>query len=334
MAQHKVFLSRKDSDKDAVAKIGKEMGVYATEVDFVSQDDLPAGVDWHDWLRDQLASSHLLIVFTTAPSDDWDWLLYEAGWFTRLEPDDELPLVCMHTSDNPPDPLKHYQSVHIDVASVKGFLKSLYGESELKGMEDEINRVIADDDEKLTELAVKICDAMGQAVGSKLPSGQLVYNRFVELTYEPGETDESSIPRDATVRSDKSSLTIFGLQSKTKPDGSAWIWGDLVDRVLEAEELRSVEHGTPEEYLTPQWLRDVEQGVANAVRGQMVDPVSGLLASVADARMYRPNVSRVDTFEDGKKMVKLLFIHQPALVVPDQPPEMDLTEPVERSIAR
>lgn len=329
MAQYKVFLSRKDSDREAVAKIGKEMDVYATDVDFVSADDVPTGADWHDWLRDQLKTADLLMVFTTAPSDSWDWLLYEAGWFTRLEPGEELPLVCIHTSDDPPDPLKNFQAVHTDVDSVKSFLRSIYGASELKGMEAEINKAVAEDDEKITELAVKICDAMGQAVGSKQAKGQLMYNRFVELTYKPDPDEDESVPRDATVESDEKTLGIFGLQSETKPDGTAWTWGDLVDSVLEADQSQAEARGqAPEAYRSPQWLRDVQVAVAKAVQGKMFDPISGLLASVADAKMYRPNVSRVDTFDDDRVMVKLLFIHQPALVVPDRPPEMDLTEPV------
>ena len=317
----RVFISRKDTDKESAAEVREILDTYAGDaIEFISADDMPAGEDWFKWIGTQLSQADLLLVLTTHPSDRWEWVLYEAGWYTRFHDEEQPPLICMHMGDGPPDPLDHFQCVSWnDEKAVVNLLRDLYGPSTLKGLEEPINTPVATNDALLVDIAQRIKKAGGTALGAKAPVSRIQYNRFVDLFIKSRGDLANGLPDDARVSSDKSSLNIFGIDSVARPDGTPWTWQDLVNQVV-----TGTERGTK-----PQWLADLEKAVVGAVSGLSLDPIAGLLQAVTSAKMYRPNVTRVDIFEDGSALVKILFIQQPTPPLVSLPEKLDsLPEPI------
>ena len=83
---------------------------------------------WAAQIWDNLKKADWLLLLYTDPSEEWDWCLFEAGFFAGCTTEKEGRLVCLHTTDVPPPmPLQGWQSVSItEEDKMENFLKDLY----------------------------------------------------------------------------------------------------------------------------------------------------------------------------------------------------------------
>jgi hypothetical protein len=120
---------------------------------------MPKGADWYKWIKDRLVESRMLLLLFTDNTAAWDWCLYEAGLFTQWD-DDTRRIICLHTSRQPPAPLKHLQSVPALGEEILLFLRQLLVETELTGLESPLNAALASNSAELKRAADKIAKAM------------------------------------------------------------------------------------------------------------------------------------------------------------------------------
>jgi len=72
---------------------------------FVSDYDIQAGEDWRQRVLREIRRSNLLLLVYTDPSYTWDWCLYEAGLFTKIDASSRKPIVVLFAGSKPPGPL-------------------------------------------------------------------------------------------------------------------------------------------------------------------------------------------------------------------------------------
>ena len=120
-----VFISHKHNDHALAVEVKKAMeGLSPGLIEcFVSGIDITAGMDWRREIRSVLARSHLLVLLFTAPSNNWDWCLYETGLYTRFDRTEVVSVVCMfNPGQASPGPLADLQGVPADTDRVRDFL--------------------------------------------------------------------------------------------------------------------------------------------------------------------------------------------------------------------
>src|SRR5687768_5259046 len=136
----KIFLSHKVRDGAAAAEIKKFILAAfpslrneqnQTDNIFLSSDgeSIPKGTVWQVQIEKQLREADALLMLYTDPHQNWDWCLYEGGYFGGNHFSDPAKLLyVLHPQTAPvPAPLKHRQTVPATRADVLSCLRSMLG---------------------------------------------------------------------------------------------------------------------------------------------------------------------------------------------------------------
>jgi hypothetical protein len=279
----KIFISHRAEDAALAKSIKKIMEVYAAgRLVFHISEEMPKGADWYKWIKDRLVESRMLLLLFTDNTAAWDWCLYEAGLFTQWD-DDTRRIICLHTSRQPPAPLKHLQSVPALGAEILLFLRQLLVETELTGLESPLNATLASNPAELKRAAEKIAKAMRRDTVR-----QEYLTKHILINIErPARLTEGIIPDDAVIDSDAESLTLFNKKM------GKWTWGDLVEGRKEGPDSR--------------WIDELNRAVSQASSRRLVDPIFATLRVRQTGRNYRPILHSVATKSDGSQQFTVLF---------------------------
>jgi hypothetical protein len=81
-----VFISHNHEDGEAAKTIKTTLSLYgANRLNFFLSEEITPGEDWFQWINEHLVTSNVLLLLFTDHSATWDWCLYEAGLFARLD---------------------------------------------------------------------------------------------------------------------------------------------------------------------------------------------------------------------------------------------------------
>src|SRR5262245_36706293 len=279
----KIFISHRAEDAALAKSIKKIMEVYAAgRLIFHISEEMPKGTDWYKWIKDRLVESRMLLLLFTDNTAAWDWCLYEAGLFTQWD-DDTRRIICLHTSRQPPAPLKHLQSVPALGEEIALFLRQLFVETELTGLESPLNAMLASNPAELKRAAEKITKVMRRETVR-----QEYLTKYILINIErPARLRAGRIPDDAVIDSDADSLALFN-----KKMGN-WTWGDLVEGRKEGSDNK--------------WIDALNRAVSQASSRSPVDPILATMRVRQTGRSYRPVVHRVATNSDGSQQFTVLF---------------------------
>src|SRR5436190_12486349 len=95
-----IFISHKSKDEAAAKELKRLLDAHCRKIKaFLSCDlkCLPGGTDWREGIHRALNEANWLILIYTTPGDNWDWCLYEAGYFAGR-------VNAAKADDAPPDP--------------------------------------------------------------------------------------------------------------------------------------------------------------------------------------------------------------------------------------
>jgi hypothetical protein len=279
----KVFISHKAEDAGLAKHIKKIMEVYAAgRLVFHMSEEMPKGADWYKWIKDRLVESRMLLLLFTDNTAAWDWCLYEAGLFTQWD-DDTRRIICLHTGQRPPAPLKHLQSVPALGEEIALFLRQLLVETELTGLESPLNAMLASNPAELKRAAEKIAKAMRRETVR-----QEYLTKYIHINVErPARLAAEGIPDDAVIDSDAESFALFNKKM------GKWTWRDLVGCTKEDPDRR--------------WIDELNRAVSQASSRSLVDPILAMLRVRQTGRGYRPVLHRVATKSDGSQQFTVLF---------------------------
>jgi hypothetical protein len=292
MSQLQIFLSHKKGDSERNARqIAGDLALFGgTNVKVICSANFEPGENWEQKIRQGLANSNWLILLYTGPHAEWDWCLFETGFFRALMgAQDQRRLICLHDPLFPvPAPLRSFVSVPSVEEKVFELFQDIYLNEPWR-----INPGIFENNRNaVKDAARRVCEAARFGAGPKysLRVAPLVNVRIKKNQIH--ELESGRIPASATVTGEGGWETVFG-----KPEATAgWTWGDLMEGIDK----------------TSAWEYQICSMMAEATKTRSVQyPSIALRISVRGAQqaedIYRIGLGRVSDFEEEYEFVFILF---------------------------
>jgi TIR domain len=278
----RVFISHKHEDHEFAATVANSLQSVSTAVEcFVSGSDISAGTDWNREIRDALKRSHLLVLLFTNPTKGWDWCLYEAGLFTRLDEESVHAVVSLfHPDGSAPRVLKNLQGVPGSQAALLEFLENLC-KSTWRVSDDwrrgPLNSRVRPEVLNAAATQIAVAFPVARSHATHHPCHRLV------LDLSSASDSRDGIPDDARVvegpgATETYTLSLFQVSSEERTH----TWGELVATLDGAD---------------APWRRQLDRRFAAALRGELFAPTTATLCAFAleqrQRRHYRPIIYEI-----------------------------------------
>jgi TIR domain len=287
-----IFLSHKKGDSERNAQhIAGDLALFGgPNVKVICSANFEPGENWEQKIRQGLTNSSWLVLLYTGPHTEWDWCLFETGFFRALMGEQESRrLICLH---DPlfavPAPLRSF----VSVPAVEGKVFELFEDIYLHEPWRINPRIFENNRDAVKDAARRVCEAARFGAGPKhslrvapLVNVRIKKNQIYEL-------DSGRIPPSATVTGEGGWETIFG-----KPEATAgWTWGELMGGIDK----------------TSAWEYQICSMMAEAIKTRSVQyPSIALRISLRAAQeaedIYRIGLGRLSEFEEEYEFVFILF---------------------------
>lgn len=301
----RIFISHKIKDKEAAEKIRDELVIFgAGRLEFFLSENIPYGEDWSERIHIELRKADRLLLVYTDPTAEWDWCLYETGFFKATEETQlKRRAICLHSNlAKPPDPMRRWQAVSAEEGAVVNLLEQIFGEEPRPGVLP-INLELAKNKAKLKEIASRIIKLIGP------PTTSTFYNNFICLHLSPAQVqqldDTKEVPAEVVVKSNRESLLMFGLTPKAQGD---WTWAEIVDGLKNPQE-----NG---------WAKNLGALLKVASCDKAFNPYRPHFRSPGDNKLYRPVIHRLERNPDQTLTFKLTFVEIPSGEDPRPPGDL------------
>lgn len=282
----KIFISHKKVEAEAASAIQESLVRLGTpdRLKVFVSEHITGGTDWFKWVQESLAGSNLLLLLYTDRTEDWDWCMYEAGLFTDLKGEDTRKVVCIQSTDDRPEPLKHLQAVKARPDKLVSFLEELYLKTDLLKLESPISPWL---EARRTEIEQEAANIANVLMRRKVETHHFGLHMFIHVS-NPEELTETKIPSNALVTSDQS--YVWNLFDK---EPGNWRWGDLEKEVRKNKDQR--------------WLSELSRAMCRAKEKKKVKQIQASYLSLVESKNYRPVLYRADTLANGSIRFKILF---------------------------
>jgi len=235
-------------------------------------------------VKDRLEETNLLLLLFTDSSRSWDWCLYEAGLFDRLDDEHMRRIICLHSrSTDSPNPLKHLQAFNAEPHRLRRFLEQLFIGTDLLGITTPLAGWLERVPERLDADAEKISLLIDRvSMDTKYFNNYL----FIEVK-DPALLTPNSIPHDAIVKATANTFAIFD-----KLPGQ-WTWQDIEEKARLNQDQR--------------WLDELAHAIYASSRGDIPTSINAVFHSLRDAKMYSLILYRSDMMANGGFVFKVLL---------------------------
>lgn len=270
-----VFFSFKEKDMETAATIVELLeGLSAGKLDITYQKDFTKefGRNFREYISKQIKKANWFILLFPDPKDEWDWCLFETGFFAaQLTSADRL--FCIYPEgEKPPSPIETLQSIPANTSKVESFLRETFLEDNaaLYGLEA-INPKLKDSD--IQTYAQLIVDAIHKP--------KKMIRKFMEPWLElhvnnPGGLSSKEDLDEAIVReANNKAFRLFRLLEKKE------LWGEFREN-LPAQGAND-----------SQWREELFKVIRKIGKGHEFYQVAAVFQS-EDGKMYRPVVSAID----------------------------------------
>jgi hypothetical protein len=225
-----IFISHKLQSRDRVTEIAGALSAFGGDrVQVHYSGKYMAGINWRNQIEHDLTEASWLILLYEGPQIEWDWCLFETGFFRAKmnESPTERLLICLHSPEHTvPSPLQAFNAVPATESRVEDLFRQIYVEKpweiapnlfqrNARLVNESINRIIA---------AVR---------GTEKPRLFFCGPSFT-IHIKLDQLDilqDGKIPPDAYLTGDGGWETIFGKAAHTV----SWLWRDVI-RGLESPE--------------------------------------------------------------------------------------------------
>ena len=286
----RIFISHKHKDKLQAKKIKKELEDAAGRIQIFLSQDIEAGEDWPEKIMKELERADWLILLYTDPTEEWDWCLFETGFFQGVARSKKCNsrLISLHSAASPPKPLKNWQSINmVKDEVVERFLVPLFTESPREGCEPLNERF-----NKETPWGKTLADNIISAVGEK-PSWKR-YTRYLILILDEVQVEELDetirVPVDTRVESDKESLALFGLTDES------WTWNKIMNKLKGKSQA---------------WTIPLGHAMWNANKGNVNNGGLPVMRAPGDGKEYRPILYSYGRMSDKSRLFKIILNELP-----------------------
>jgi len=273
-----LFISHKHENVVEAAKLRDRLNFLgAGRLRFFLSEEIPAGTSWRDWINEKLSKSNLLIFLFMNPTSKWDWCLYETGLFDGVG---KGRIIVLHNPDSePPDPLKHLQTVQAKQENVEQFLRDLYGGSTYGISPPAINLPFVEDRQHVEDEAKAICALFML----QTPEFQELLNQLsIQIVPAKGGGDPSNWILDA----DAETFKLFGLMKKR------WTWGELHQHLGDN-----------------QWMQLLGRAILAGKEDKVMEPVDTSF-TLPNGRIFQAILFRQEKAADGSRRFHVLLAEQ------------------------
>ena len=221
----RIFISHKmPADTPVAQEISEKLGLFAGEgIKVVHAGQFPSGDTWRSSIERELDEAHWLILLHTDKDSDWNFCMFECGYFRarmKSEPLARLIPMCQDIK-YVSDAVSEFNAVQVDVPSVKKLLQDIY-------LEEPWSLSPKLPDKALQEAAEDIFEIYDKS--------RLVEENFevtMNITLELALTDENKallaeqrIPPDTTITGSPNWQQLFD----RLPNSSGWHWHTLIEK--------------------------------------------------------------------------------------------------------
>jgi hypothetical protein len=274
----KIFISHKmPSDTTLANDIGSRLALFSGERVKVSHaGKFRIGEKWRSKVEEELDTADWLIYLHTDPDEDWQFCLFECGYFLGKQRDDDkdrLLITFCRRQDQITPALKEFNALVINENQVSTLFKQIYHQDPWKIYPDLSNKDIK---------------ASAKYIVARFLDKEIIRN----FDIAPGIMFEVNLdtsakrslksfrmPRETTISGVKDWHKLFGKETET----GAWPWVQLASEW---------DHASVYEFLFAKMMND-------AINGDM--PRGVLLRSIASHELYRVTLRRYETFANAKK---------------------------------
>ena len=254
---------------------------------------------WQRNIRESINKAHWLILLLPDPSDDWDWCLFETGYFRgQMVSGDRL--ICLHPENTAPPPqIGEFHAVEGTQEKLEGFVKQVFvNEDPTPGM-DAINLDL--DDEDVSEIATELHEAINRPKECMLTRTHFDY--FMMLKFEALDDLETveQLKDAKIIESNTDSVRIFGYNDIPATFGG--LLGELDT---------GGDSGV--------WMKELLAVIVRIGQGKTFNPIQSMFRSPEDGKVYRPIVHSVHKQPDGSiERFHIIFVEELGLDLLDMP---------------
>ena len=293
-----VFISHKLQSSERVREIAGALSAFGgPRIQMHYSGKYEAGINYRQQIERDLTAASWLILLYEGPEFQWEWCLFEIGFFTAKMQDSKKDprLICLHSPEHKvPDPIQNFNSLPATPQKLKEFFRQIYV--------NEPWRIYPNVFEENKALVDTNIERIVSAVCAKSPPHFACPSFEIHIKVDQvAILKDGKIPPGAKLTGEGGWEAIFGKPVPT----TRCEWGDVV-RGLES----------PEPWIYPlatlMWQAYDRQRVqypSVGVRIKFSDE------DVSEYRVYRLGLQKVDVTGDQANFV---FI-APAVVVPYEP---------------
>jgi hypothetical protein len=286
-----IFISRRHADGEIIdSDLEDQMSQLAAgRLSLFSPEQVQGAEDERQRvIREKLSSANLLFLVLpkTPSSTEFDWPLWNAGFFKGVHDDDGSRSVCFIPvgGEVPEQIARHVQKVEVTVDNLKKIFYRLFAKKEFTHTKAALNPTVTED--MVEPLAQQAYDQFIKAQEEHVEYG----NPWIKLLLPPG----ASGVEDATrLKSDAQSLkTLFDLpEAKRESPSGLWTWADLGPKVS---------HVSPDPgKFNRVWMVQLAEEVATKLKGdETVEQLTSRYLS-HDKELYRPEIEEWRTTGEG-----------------------------------
>jgi hypothetical protein len=278
----RVFLSHKEIDRLTAQKIATALRrIGGPGVDVSISGEHP-GTDYRNWIEAKLEQAEWYVLAYTEPAKNWDWCLYEAGYFEAAKKRDQGPyrIICLHPGEMRPKPLDKFDSVIVNKPDEPQKLEK-FCEDFLTYTNPTLplnDKIAARDDLK------NLVNGAFKNVMHTLYRG-----RHITISVPPTDSlRPNDLPDGSRVFGTTEIMAeIFGINSRS----TTW------------SRVKTIAAATQD----PRWIVQLAHGIANIRNDQFPPPITGQIQTQRELFHLLPVLNRVDELEDQTLNCEILL---------------------------
>ncbi len=284
-----IFISHKSEDRaiaEGVMNILKANdNPQNPKITFFISHLIPGGDRWYNTIRRNLRDSNLLLLLFTDATRCWDWCLYEAGLFDRLDDEHHKRVICLHSSKiQKPDPLRELQGFAATKDRMQDFLRQLFVTTDLTSLNEPINPFLDNLQDQIDKQASELSMLIDRGIEKTL----WFNNYFFIDVCDPKKLKPDSIPEDAQFGSDQKTLNeVFGMIPND------YSWGEVETVVRMNKDYR--------------WIDELAKAMYDTSNNKIPEPIQAMFAARKGVKLYQPSLYRMDKKADGTLVFKVLL---------------------------
>jgi hypothetical protein len=288
-ADYTVFISHKRTDTDVALSLKKLLADHTTKVDYFVSEEIDTGEKWRETIIKLLHQSRFLVLVFTDPHENWNWCLYETGFFDALtEVADKAHIrriFCLHHPDiEPPNPIADLQTVPAKPEKVIAWLTSLFVQTQQP--ETKYQR-----ETEIPQLAYEICGYFKKR--EPLYSAKSVH---IEVDSQFLGSSPDDLPESSTIHGDAGLMTeLFGSHTVSLD------WASVRKRFDSFPNSSAVNLNA---------MKELSRSVHSIVKNNRVFPLQSQIFVGQGPKRYRPVISSVTELPNGRISCEILLIDE------------------------